>query len=318
MTLYDRLGVSPSATAAEIRRAYQLRAQLLHPDRHGDSDPDITAEANRAMASLNDAWAVLSDPARRAAYDASLGIRSDDRRAEQDYQRPAGESERRRMPGPGECRLCGWAPAVHVALRSETGKVFWRTRRWTEGHLCRSCGLATFRHMTNRTLYTGWWGVISFFTNWLTIARNIGAAARLRRLPEPSGRDANVLTPATHPIDPGRPLPRRFGPYFAAMVLALFVGAALSSSQEPGDVATSRSAAASAAGGATGTTSDLTALNGRCVAIRGGRITDVVACNGNEDGRVVAVPLLASNCPLRANVYFEVSGSRRVLCVDLR
>lgn len=65
MTLYDRLGVPATATHAELRAAYRRGARDLHPDRAG---PDVTG----AMAELNEAWQVLSDPAARRAYDATL------------------------------------------------------------------------------------------------------------------------------------------------------------------------------------------------------------------------------------------------------
>ena len=64
-SLYERLGVSSTASADEIRAAYRARARELHPDRQGSA-------ATRAMADLNDAWRVLSDPAARRAYDSGV------------------------------------------------------------------------------------------------------------------------------------------------------------------------------------------------------------------------------------------------------
>jgi hypothetical protein len=49
-------GVSPSAGYAGARRAYLVRAQLLHPDRHQGAAPEVIAEAERSMRELNDAW----------------------------------------------------------------------------------------------------------------------------------------------------------------------------------------------------------------------------------------------------------------------
>jgi hypothetical protein len=62
--LYGLLGVSPDASADEIRRAYYRAARQLHPDVNPDAD------AAAAMRRLNDAWAVLGDPAARRRYDA--------------------------------------------------------------------------------------------------------------------------------------------------------------------------------------------------------------------------------------------------------
>ncbi|HEU0092264.1 MAG TPA: DnaJ domain-containing protein, partial [Vicinamibacteria bacterium] len=64
MDLYQVLGVRRGASVAEIRRAYQKRARSLHPDLN-PGDP-VAAEHFREVSR---AFAVLSDPQRRAAYD---------------------------------------------------------------------------------------------------------------------------------------------------------------------------------------------------------------------------------------------------------
>jgi hypothetical protein len=60
---YATLGVRPDATAEEIRDAYRSLARRYHPDR------ERGAEAT--MATINEAYRVLGEPARRAVYDAS-------------------------------------------------------------------------------------------------------------------------------------------------------------------------------------------------------------------------------------------------------
>ena len=65
MNHYDTLQVSPQASEAVLRAAYKSLMQHHHPDRHGQ-DP---AQAARA-AQIAQAYAVLSDPVQRAAYDA--------------------------------------------------------------------------------------------------------------------------------------------------------------------------------------------------------------------------------------------------------
>lgn len=60
---YKILGVSREATAEEIRKAFRKLARKYHPD--VSKEPD----AENRMKEINEAYAVLSDPEKRAAYD---------------------------------------------------------------------------------------------------------------------------------------------------------------------------------------------------------------------------------------------------------
>ncbi|MDX1439851.1 MAG: molecular chaperone DnaJ [Rubricoccaceae bacterium] len=61
---YDVLGVSRTATADEIKKAYRKRAMQFHPDRNkGD------AEAEAKFKEAAEAYEVLSNPDKRARYD---------------------------------------------------------------------------------------------------------------------------------------------------------------------------------------------------------------------------------------------------------
>ncbi len=65
--LYELLGVRRGATPEEITRAYHRRARALHPD----TQPGEAGEP-AGFRALEEAYRVLHDPARRAAYDQAL------------------------------------------------------------------------------------------------------------------------------------------------------------------------------------------------------------------------------------------------------
>lgn len=68
---YAVLEISPDASTAQIRRAYRRRLRRVHPDTRPADDPPSAepVRAGAALALLREAFAVLGDPARRAAYD---------------------------------------------------------------------------------------------------------------------------------------------------------------------------------------------------------------------------------------------------------
>ncbi|NGP54545.1 molecular chaperone DnaJ [Thioalkalivibrio sp. XN8] len=61
---YEALGLARNATEAELKKAYRRLAMKYHPDRNPD-DP----EAEAAFKEVKEAWEVLKDPRKRAAYD---------------------------------------------------------------------------------------------------------------------------------------------------------------------------------------------------------------------------------------------------------
>jgi DnaJ-class molecular chaperone len=64
MTLYDILGVSESASNAEIRDAYRNLAKEYHPDKFPGSD--------KPFREIQEAWEILKDTDKKRAYDSKL------------------------------------------------------------------------------------------------------------------------------------------------------------------------------------------------------------------------------------------------------
>ncbi|MBF8286147.1 MAG: dnaJ subfamily C er 7-like isoform X1 [Anaerolineales bacterium] len=70
MKYYEILDVPPDATPEQIKAAYRILVQLHHPDRLQQSNPGVRQYAEERLKRINEAYTVLSDPAKRAKYDA--------------------------------------------------------------------------------------------------------------------------------------------------------------------------------------------------------------------------------------------------------
>ncbi len=68
-TYYSLLGLHPSASVIEIRRAYRELSKHYHPD----TTKLPTAVATAKFQQLNEAYATLSNPERRLSYDLKIG-----------------------------------------------------------------------------------------------------------------------------------------------------------------------------------------------------------------------------------------------------
>ena len=90
--LYKRLGVAPTATDIEIKKAYRKLAKKLHPDLNPD-DPQAEAKFKE----INEAYETLSDPDKRKSYDAA----QQPTRQEQPGKRPGTARTAPRPPAGG-------------------------------------------------------------------------------------------------------------------------------------------------------------------------------------------------------------------------
>ncbi len=115
--LYEVLQIARAAEPEVVRAAFRALARKHHPDAGGSV---------AAMKAINDAWAVLGDPVRRATYDATgrtPGMEGDRRRTN---RRKASD---RRSAAPST-RAPGRDP-LRRATTAEGGLDFGRYAGWT-------------------------------------------------------------------------------------------------------------------------------------------------------------------------------------------
>ena len=66
---YNILGVSPTASTEDIKKAYRALAMRHHPDRNPNSNAEVRFNA------IKKAYELLSDPQKRAEYNYSINNR---------------------------------------------------------------------------------------------------------------------------------------------------------------------------------------------------------------------------------------------------
>src|ERR1035437_506434 len=123
---YEVLQVNPRAEPDVIRAAYRILARKYHPDMGGDAGQ---------MVAINDAWDVLGDPVRRAAYDAARSAGGDFQgpsapKPQNGPSAPASEQARAAQPDTGHAG----PPPGHP---SGTVLDFGRYAGWSLGEIAR-------------------------------------------------------------------------------------------------------------------------------------------------------------------------------------
>lgn len=79
---YALLEVETTATSSELKRSYRHLARRYHPD--------LNPEAlDRHIKQLNEAYKILSNPIKRAAYDEQRRLAQEERRRQQQRQQQA-------------------------------------------------------------------------------------------------------------------------------------------------------------------------------------------------------------------------------------
>ena len=66
---YGLLHVTPGATPADVKRAYFASSRCFHPDANRHLPDELQSAIGRIAKRVTEAYSVLRDPRRRAAYD---------------------------------------------------------------------------------------------------------------------------------------------------------------------------------------------------------------------------------------------------------
>lgn len=309
MDHFELFGVGPDSTDDEVRDAYRRLARSFHPDAHPGASGSDAARLHEAMARINAAYEEIRTEERRRAYAARLDAGLLDEDVEDVGMRP---------PGAEECTLCGWGPVWLCKFRYQVAYLFGARVSSLEGIFCRDCGAAIGRSYQNRTLWLGWWGMLSFFRNLYYVWANARDLWDLKQLPEPKPVP-DVVAPLLMPLLRGRPVLARSGAWAVAAAAALVLAGAVTESQEqqPGfDPYTATIDLDSDAQPVDESPSYLdrpTWERGVCVRFDGAFV-EPVHCGFPHDGVVESVEISESFCPFTSDSYVEDGGL--VYCID--
>ena len=113
------------------------------------------------------------------------------------------------------CQVCGRTPAAQLTLRRPVGMLIMQKFFRAKPTLCRDHGRQVAKQWLTKTLVQGWWGIVSFFVNFVAVGTDIAAlrkASKLaaRRTPRRSGAE-RARSKVTAPSSRSPSAPRRRG-----------------------------------------------------------------------------------------------------------
>lgn len=140
---YRILGVEPSVSSSDLKRAFKAKAQELHPDKNASE------KATRDFQRLNEAYEILGDPQTRAEYDTECCAA-----AEETAEAP------HRQIDPIVCSVCRKVSAQprYVIFRHVISFIVVTQRNGHQGVFCSSCGAKQALKSSLLTWMLGWWG----------------------------------------------------------------------------------------------------------------------------------------------------------------
>ena len=210
-----------------------------------------------------------------------------------------------RAPG---CAICGHSPAEDFRFQYQNSWILASTKFTSEQRMCRDCAQSIGRAQQNRTLLTGWWGLLAFFRNLGAVATNARGLSRASRLSTPRVADESPNSAGWKPLDPGPTLLGRTGIWLSALVLAVAVGAMAAASEPPPGDPYRRPTL----GGNSVNVPAATWSVGNCVS--GTSYLLPVDCSRPHSGRIVKRVVDANICPYSAESWVQDLGY--IYCID--
>lgn len=171
---YEALDLDPSATAVEVKAAYRAKAKLVHPDHNPSPDAAILFQH------VAEAYDVLHDPEKRAAYHAQAEARS---------QGPSHQAPPEANTEPLTCCRCHKVTAQprYVVFRQVRSFLIFANRVAIQGVFCRDCADSTAIKASALTWLWGWWSLTGPFHSLHALITNMLGGSM------PRGENARVL-----------------------------------------------------------------------------------------------------------------------------
>ncbi len=94
-----------------------------------------------------------------------------------------------------QCKICGRVPAERFVIRRHVGMIVFQKFFKIDAPMCRDHGMKLSKEFLGKTLYQGWWGIISFFMNIGAVITDVKALGQAKRMPAPGPAPAGAMPP---------------------------------------------------------------------------------------------------------------------------